>query len=57
MVKGTPSQGKRNKIVHIRCRRCGHHSYHIRRRRCSYCGYPDPRWRGYNWIKPKKLLH
>ena len=31
--------GKRNKIVHIRCRRCGHHSYHIRKKVCSHCGF------------------
>ncbi|MCF8885326.1 MAG: 50S ribosomal protein L37e [Nitrososphaerota archaeon] len=56
MTKGTPSFGKRNKIVHVRCRRCGHHSYHLSKRRCSHCGYPDPKWRKYNWLKPKKLL-
>ena len=31
MAKGTPSMGKRNRIVHIRCRRCGRHTYHIRK--------------------------
>ncbi|MEM3398167.1 MAG: 50S ribosomal protein L37e [Nitrososphaerota archaeon] len=57
MTKGTPSMGKRNKVVHVRCRRCGHHSYNLSKKRCSYCGYPDLKWRKYNWLKPKKLLH
>ncbi len=56
MTKGTTSRGKRNKIVHVRCRRCGRHSYNLSKKRCSYCGYPDPKWRKYNWLKPKKLL-
>jgi len=39
MSKGTPSMGKKNKITHIRCRRCGRHSYHIRTSKCSACGF------------------
>ena len=49
MAKGTPSMGKRNKIVHIRCRRCGRHSYHIRKKKCSACGYPRSTVRSENW--------
>ncbi|HHN81222.1 MAG TPA: 50S ribosomal protein L37e [Methanomicrobia archaeon] len=52
MTKGTPSQGKRNSKVHIRCRRCGSHSYHIRKKRCSSCGYGIlRRLRTYEWNK------
>ncbi|RLJ04762.1 MAG: 50S ribosomal protein L37e [Candidatus Aenigmatarchaeota archaeon] len=39
MSKGKPSFGKHNKITHIRCRRCGRHSYHIKRGECSACGF------------------
>jgi len=39
MTKGTPSMGKHNKISHIRCRRCGRHSYHIRKKKCGACGF------------------
>ncbi|MFQ6010033.1 MAG: 50S ribosomal protein L37e [Candidatus Aenigmatarchaeota archaeon] len=49
MSKGTPSFGKRNKVSHIRCRRCGNHSFHIRKKRCAKCGYPDSRIRKFNW--------
>jgi large subunit ribosomal protein L37e len=49
MTKGTPSMGKRNKIVHIRCRRCGRHSYHIRKKKCSACGYPRSTLKNENW--------
>ena len=62
MVKGTPSMGKRNRIVHIRCRRCGRHTYHLRKKRCSACGYPRStirqgswRWKPANRSKRKKL--
>ncbi len=54
MVKGTPSMGKYNKPVHIRCRRCGRRSFHKSKKRCASCGFPDPKWRSYNWINPKK---
>jgi len=41
MAKGTPSFGKHRKIIHTRCRRCGHHTYHITKKKCSNCGYPS----------------
>ncbi|MBI4020098.1 MAG: 50S ribosomal protein L37e [Candidatus Aenigmarchaeota archaeon] len=48
--KGTPSFGKRNKKVHIACRRCGKHAYHIRHHACSACGFGNSaRIRGYAW--------
>ncbi len=49
MSKGTPSFGKHKKITHIRCRRCGRHSYHVRKKRCAACGYPSPKLRSFNW--------
>lgn len=53
MGKGTPSRSG-GRIVHIRCRRCGHHSYHVRRRACARCGFGvTARVRGYAWTKPK----
>ncbi|AGB16496.1 ribosomal protein L37E [Halovivax ruber XH-70] len=36
---GTPSQGKKNKTVHVKCRRCGEASYHTKKERCSACGF------------------
>lgn len=39
MGKGTPSFGKHQTITHIRCRRCGRHSYNIRKSFCSACGF------------------
>ncbi|HDJ27120.1 MAG: 50S ribosomal protein L37e [Thermoplasmata archaeon] len=52
MGKGTPSMGKRSKgKTHIRCPRCGRHSYNVKKHRCSYCGWPSPRWRSYSWSK------
>ncbi|MFQ6020475.1 MAG: 50S ribosomal protein L37e [Candidatus Aenigmatarchaeota archaeon] len=47
--KGTPSFGKHQKITHIRCRRCGRHSYHIRKKKCSACGFPISKIRKFNW--------
>ncbi|HLC51058.1 MAG TPA: 50S ribosomal protein L37e [archaeon] len=49
MTKGTPSMGKRNRVNHIMCRRCGHHSYHIQKKACSHCGYPAARIRKFRW--------
>lgn len=52
MVKGTPSFGKRNKRVHIRCRRCGKVAFHISKRRCAACGFGETKnLRKYNWHK------
>ena len=55
-MKGTPSFGKHNKITHIRCRRCGHHSFNIRTGRCSNCGYPSPKIRNESWRWKHPLL-
>jgi len=49
LSKGTPSFGKHNKITHIRCRRCGRHSYHIRKKKCSACGYPLSKLKNESW--------
>ncbi|MBI2076598.1 MAG: 50S ribosomal protein L37e [Candidatus Aenigmarchaeota archaeon] len=66
MSKGTPSFGKHHTITHIRCQRCGRHSYHIKKQQCSACGYPRPKirdegWRWKKWNKSvrktKKVLH
>jgi large subunit ribosomal protein L37e len=53
MTKGTPAQGKMSKgKTHIRCRRCGRHSYNIRKKYCSHCGYGrSSKIRSYNWMK------
>jgi large subunit ribosomal protein L37e len=53
MSKGTPSMGKMSKKkTHIRCRRCGRHSYHAKRRICASCGFgATAKIRGYNWAK------
>ncbi|MDT7864481.1 MAG: 50S ribosomal protein L37e [Thermoproteota archaeon] len=40
MTKGTTSFGKFNRRpTHIRCRRCGNHSYNRRKRYCAHCGF------------------
>ncbi|MEM5790595.1 MAG: 50S ribosomal protein L37e [Candidatus Aenigmatarchaeota archaeon] len=50
MVKGTPSMGKKRKIIHIRCRRCGRHSYNIKTKVCAACGYgKSSKLRKYKW--------
>ena len=50
MTKGTASFGKRNKKVHIRCRRCGRVSYHKRHKECAACGFGrTSRIQTYNW--------
>jgi large subunit ribosomal protein L37e len=48
-VKGTSAHGKFNKITHIRCRRCGRHSYHISKKECSACGYPLAKMKHDSW--------
>ncbi|MGQ9719935.1 MAG: 50S ribosomal protein L37e [Candidatus Jordarchaeum sp.] len=54
MGKGTPSMGKKHKITHIRCRRCGKHAYHVRKKSCAACGYgKTKRIRRYNWQNKK----
>jgi len=61
MVKGTPSMGKRSSgKTHIRCRRCGKHTYHATNSECASCGYgKSAKLRKYSWNKrthdkPKK---
>lgn len=49
MVKGTASQGRHQRISHIRCKRCGRHSYHIQKQKCSACGYPRAKIRNEAW--------
>ncbi|HEY4699197.1 MAG TPA: 50S ribosomal protein L37e [Nitrososphaerales archaeon] len=53
MTRGTPSFGKHSKgKTHIRCRRCGRHSYHTNKKRCAFCGFgADKKIRHYNWIR------
>ncbi|MFC7115333.1 50S ribosomal protein L37e [Natronoarchaeum sp. GCM10025703] len=47
---GTPSQGKKNKTTHVKCRRCGEKSYHIRKKKCSSCGFGKSKSkRSYAW--------
>ncbi len=51
MGKGTPSR-RGGKIVHIRCRRCGRHSFHRQKKVCASCGFgASPRRRQYDWAK------
>jgi large subunit ribosomal protein L37e len=53
LTKGTPSMGKHSaKKTHIRCRRCGRHSYHVTRGICASCGFgASAKRRNYNWAK------
>ncbi|RLF12440.1 MAG: 50S ribosomal protein L37e [Thermoprotei archaeon] len=56
MVKGTTSFGKRGgRKTHIRCRRCGRHSFNVTKRYCAACGFGrSSRLRRYSW-QTKKL--
>ncbi|MBI4152252.1 50S ribosomal protein L37e [Candidatus Woesearchaeota archaeon] len=56
MSKGTASHGKKSgKKTHIRCRRCGEHTYHVQKKRCASCGYgKTARLRKYTWNKKNK---
>ncbi len=55
MSKGTPSMGKRQKSTHIRCRRCGKHSYHKQKKACASCGYGETaRLRKFGWAKKNR---
>lgn len=51
MGKGTPAAGRHNQEGnHIRCRRCGRHSYHKKDKICAYCGFGRmAKLRRYNW--------
>ncbi|RLE59354.1 MAG: 50S ribosomal protein L37e [Thermoprotei archaeon] len=55
MVKGTTSFGKRGKgKTHIRCRRCGRHSYNIRKHYCAACGFGrSSKMRKFKWANKK----
>jgi large subunit ribosomal protein L37e len=54
MTKGTTSKGKRNKLVHERCRRCGKNSYHLKQKTCSACGFGrGSKLRSYSWRNKK----
>jgi large subunit ribosomal protein L37e len=51
---GTPSQGKKNKKVHVKCRRCGESSYHKKKKVCSSCGFgKSAKRRDYEWQSKK----
>jgi len=48
--KGTTAFGRRNKMVHTLCPRCGRRSFHITKRRCAACGFGRlSRVRSYAW--------
>ncbi len=50
MTKGTPSMGKRRKKIHIRCRRCGRHSFNVKTKVCAACGYgKSSKIKKYKW--------
>ncbi len=55
MTKGTTSMGKRGRNkTHIRCRRCGRHSYNVRKGYCTACGFGrSRRIRRYSWQNKK----
>ncbi|HID19895.1 MAG TPA: 50S ribosomal protein L37e [Methanophagales archaeon] len=54
MVKGTPSQGKRQKRSHIKCRRCGRISFGLHAKYCVACGFgKSRRVREYKWREKK----
>ena len=53
MVKGTASFGNKSKSkTHIRCRRCGKHSYHVHDKKCAFCGFGrTEKLRNYLWSR------
>lgn len=53
MGTGTPAMGRKSgKKTHIRCRRCGRHTYHVQKKRCSACGFGETtKLRSYKWAK------
>ncbi|HUV82165.1 MAG TPA: 50S ribosomal protein L37e [archaeon] len=56
MSKGTPSQGKRQKRTHLKCRRCGSVSLNIHTKMCTSCGFgKTPRMRSYKWQRKSGL--
>jgi len=49
-MKGTPSMGKKNRITHVRCRRCGRVAYKKNTKECAACGYgKSSKLRRYSW--------
>ncbi len=49
-MKGTPSFGKKQRKAHIRCRRCGRHSYNVSKKYCSACGFgKSKKIKSYSW--------
>ncbi len=49
---GKRSRGK----THIRCRRCGRHSYNVRKKYCAACGFGrSKRLREYRWEKKRAI--
>ena len=43
--------GKKHKVTHIRCRRCGRTSYKIDKKYCAACGYGRmSKIRSFNWL-------
>jgi len=55
VVKGTTSFGRHSRgKTHIRCRRCGRHSYNIRKHYCAACGFGrSKKLRKYSWQNKK----
>jgi large subunit ribosomal protein L37e len=54
MVKGTPSQGKRQKKSHITCRRCGNLAFSIHAHYCVACGFgKSSKMREFKWTEKK----
>lgn len=50
--------GKRNRKVHMACRRCGRITYHKSKRKCSFCGFGTAgtaKLRNYAWQMKKGL--
>ncbi len=46
---------KSGKTTHLRCRRCGEHTFHKKKKRCASCGYGDSsKTRTYSWKKDNK---
>jgi len=51
---GKPSFGKRNKKVHVVCRRCNRHSLNLKTKICSACGFgKSAKLRKYAWQTKK----
>jgi len=55
MTKGTTSFGKASKgKTHIRCPRCGRHSYNVAKGYCAACGWGrSRRIKRYSWQNKK----